>query len=415
MDETAFPILLVDLARRKGALNEDELALLWPMVRKAAGSLLANGPVTRQDRWEEDPGYSPFTLAVEVAALLAIADMAELYEDPAAAKLLRQTADLWNSRIEDWTYVTGTDLAKQVGVEGYYVRIAPPEEAESGSPAQGFVPIKNRPPGESKAQVAHIVSPDALALVRFGLRHANDSRILNTIKVIDSLLKLEMPAGPIWRRYNEDGYGEHEDGSPFNGSGVGRPWPLMTGERAHYELAAGRTDSARRLLAAFQAFANAGGLLPEQTWDGADLPERELFFGQPSGSAMPLVWAHAEYLKLCRSLAEGRVFDMPPQTAKRYLRESKPCNDVIWAFNHKIRKISQGNTLRIFLPSQARVRWSADEWATEKELESRDSTLGIHVVDLPTRQLSAGRYIRFNFYWFAEKRWVEDEYAVEIA
>lgn len=196
---------------------------------------------------------------------------------------------------------------------------------------------------------------------------------------------------------------------------MGRPWPLMTGERAHYELAAGRTDSARRLLAAFQAFANAGGLLPEQTWDGADLPERELFFGQPSGSAMPLVWAHAEYLKLCRSLAEGRVFDMPPQTAKRYLRESKPCNDVIWAFNHKIRKISQGNTLRIFLPSQARVRWSADEWATEKELESRDSTLGIHVVDLPTRQLSAGRYIRFNFYWFAEKRWVEDEYAVEIA
>ena len=123
-------------------------------MRKAAGFLLANGPVTLQDRWEEDPGYSPFTLAVEVAALLAAAELAELHKEPSAADLLRETADLWNAHIEDWTYVTGTDLAKQVGVDGYYVRIAPPEESESSSPASGFVPIKNRPPGESNAPAA---------------------------------------------------------------------------------------------------------------------------------------------------------------------------------------------------------------------------------------------------------------------
>ena len=82
MDETAFPILLVDLAHRKGALDDDALARFWPMVRKAAGFLLANGPVTPQDRWEEDPGYSPFTLAVEVAALLAAADLADMQNDP---------------------------------------------------------------------------------------------------------------------------------------------------------------------------------------------------------------------------------------------------------------------------------------------------------------------------------------------
>ena len=414
MDETAFPILLIDLACRKGALKENEVARLWPMVRKAAGFLLANGPVTPQDRWEEDPGYSPFTLAVEIAALLAAADLADSQNDPPAAQLLRETADLWNAHIEAWTYVTDTDLAKQVGVDGYYVRIAPPEETESSSPASGFVPIKNRPPGESDAPAANIVSPDALALVRFGLRAADDPRIINTVKVIDALLKTDMPPGPIWRRYNEDGYGEHEDGSPFDGNGIGRCWPLLTGERAHYELAAGRSDSAHGLLTALQAFANDDGLLPEQIWDGQDIPERELFLGRPSGSAMPLVWAHAEYLKLCRSLADGCVFDMPPQTAKRYSSAEKPSDYTIWAFNHKIRKIAHGNTLRLFLPAPARVRWSVDDWTTEKKHDTHDSTLGVHVVDLPTRRLKTGRTIRFTIYWLAEDRWEGTDYAVEI-
>ena len=414
MDETAFPILLVDLARRENALNGDEVERLWPMVRKAAGFLLANGPVTPQDRWEEDPGYSPFTLAVEIAALLAAADLADLQNDASAAQLLRETADLWNAHVESWTYVTGTDLAKQVGVEGYYVRIAPPEETESSSPATGFVPIKNRPPGESDAPAANIVSPDALALVRFGLRAANDPRILNTVKVIDALLKTDVPAGPIWRRYNEDGYGEHQDGSPFDGSGVGRCWPLLTGERAHYELAAGRSEAARSLLVALQTFANPGGLLPEQIWDRDDIPERELFYGKPSGSAMPLVWAHAEYLKLCRSLANGRVFDMPPQTAKRYSLIERPSEYTIWAFNHKVRKMVHGNTLRLFLPAPARVRWSTDDWTTEKEHNTRDSTLGVHVVDLPTRRLKTGTTIHFAIYWLDEEHWEGTDYAVEI-
>ena len=415
MDETAFPILLVDLAYRKGALDDGELVRLWPMLRQAAGFLLTNGPVTPQDRWEEDPGYSPFTLAVEIAALLAAADLADLQGDQPAAKLLRETADMWNAHIEAWTYVTGTDLAQQVGVDGYYVRIAPPEVTGSSSPAQGFVPIKNRPPGDSDAPAANIISPDALALVRFGLRAADDPRILNTVKVIDALLKTDMPAGPIWRRYNEDGYGEHEDGEPFNGSGVGRPWPLLTGERAHYELAAGRPDSAKSLLAALQAFANPGGLLPEQTWDGKDIPERELFFGKPSGSAMPLVWAHAEYLKLCRSLADSRVFDMPPQTTKRYSLAEKSSIYTAWAFNHKTRKMVYGNMLRLFLSAPARVRWSTDKWVTEKEHKTHDSSLGVHIVDLPTRRLKAGTTISFTIYWLDDERWDGMDYTVSVA
>ncbi len=238
MDECAFPILLVDLAGREAALPDAELEGLWPMVERAAGFVVRNGPVTGQDRWEEDGGYSPFTLAVEIAALLAAADLAEQIAAPGQASYLRETADIWNGLIEHWIYATDTSLAKELGVDGYYVRIAPPETADAASPLDGFVPIKNRPPQASGQPASLMVSPDALALVRFGLRAPGDPRIRNTVRVIDALLKVDLPAGPCWRRYNGDGYGEHEDGRAFDGTGVGRPWPLLTGERAHYELAA---------------------------------------------------------------------------------------------------------------------------------------------------------------------------------
>jgi glucoamylase len=112
-----------------------------------------------------------------------------------------------------------TPLARQLDIPGYYIRIAPPERADAASPLDGFVPIKNRPPDGSREHAAHIVSPDALALVRFGLRAPDDPRILATIRAIAALLKVEFSTGPCWHRYNGDGYGEHADGSPFDGIG----------------------------------------------------------------------------------------------------------------------------------------------------------------------------------------------------
>ena len=149
LDETAFPILLVDLARREKTLSHDEVNRYWPMARRAAGYLVRNGPVTQEDRWEEDPGYSPFTLAVEVAALLAAADLAAENDESQIAAYLQETADAWNANIERWTYATGTDIAQRAGVDGYYVRIAPPEVADSASPLTDFVPIKTQPPRQS--------------------------------------------------------------------------------------------------------------------------------------------------------------------------------------------------------------------------------------------------------------------------
>jgi glucoamylase len=407
MDEAALPILLVDLLRREGALSEGQLSEFWPMVRRAAGFVLCNGPVTQQDRWEEDPGYSPFTLAAEIAALLVAAELAEIHGEPAQAVLFRETADSWNANIERWIYEVGGPLARKLNIDGYYVRIAPPDEAEPdcASPLQGYVPIKNRPPADTLEPAASIVSPDALALVRFGLRAPDDPRILSTVKAIDALLKVELPQGPSWHRYNDDGYGEHEDGSPFDGTGTGRAWPLLTGERAHYELAAGRRAAADALLHNMEKSADESGLIPEQVWEAPDITPLELFFGRPSGSARPLVWAHAEYLKLRRSLRDGKVFDQPPQTYQRYVVEKQPCTIFIWSFNHKVRTMPPGKRLRLQVLAPATVHWSTDAWHTAQDTGSRDTGVGLYFVDLPTEKLSAGTHVLFTFFWTEDERW----------
>jgi glucoamylase len=411
MDETGFPILLADALRRERALGD---LRPWPMVRRAASYLVRNGPVTAEDRWEEDSGYSPFTLAVEVAGVLAAADFADEAGEPRTAAYLRETADGWNDAIERWTYVTGSPLARAVGVEGYYASIAPPEVAEGASPAEGFVPIKNRPAGEARVAYSALVSPDALALVRFGLRAADDPRVVNTVRVIDAVLRTETATGPVWHRYNGDGYGERDGGAPFDGTGRGRGWPLLAGERAHYELAAGNVDEAGRLLRVLRLQASDGGLLPEQVWDAPDVAGRELFNGRPSGAAMPLVWAHAECVKLARSLRDGCVFDTPPQTVRRYRRERRTSSYAAWRFNNKLRAVAPGATLRVETLAPARVRWSDDEWRTVRDAESVDSGLGVWYADLPIASLSAGATVRFTFFWPEVGHWEGVNFVVTV-
>ena len=415
MDETSLPILLVDCFRREVPTELGDLARWWPLVHKAASFIVQNGPVTQQDRWEEDAGYSPFTLAAEIAALLAAADIAELVGESAIADFLRQTSDTWNECLERWTYATGNDLCQQLAVHGYYVRIAPPDAAEGvSSPLQGFVPIKNRPPSESQALATHLISPDALALVRFGLRAADDPRILDTIKVVDALLKAKLPQGPVWYRYNDDGYGEHADGSPFDGTGIGRPWPLLAGERAHYELAAGNRSGAEALLQTIEESTDESGLLPEQVWDSDDIPALELFRGKSTGSARPLVWAHAEYIKLRRSLRDGRIFDQPPQTVQRYQVEKRNSEFFGWRFNNKTRTLPRSKNLRIILLTPGRVHWSDDGWRTTHDSNSWDSGLGVHAVDLPTDKLPSGREVVFTFYWPGEQRWEGVDHSIVV-
>jgi glucoamylase len=301
-----------------------------------------------------------------------------------------------------------------VGVEGYYVRIGPPEVGEAASPLFGFVPIKNRHSGYSLAPASHMISPDALALVRFGLRSADDPRIVNTVKVIDTLLKIETPYGPAWHRFSGDAYGEYGDGAPYDGKGIGRAWPLLTGERAHYELAAGRHDVAEKLLQTLEAFSNEGGLISEQIWDGPDIPERELFFGRPSGSAMPLIWAHAEYVKLCRSLQEGRIFDMPPQPVQRYLVQNTGSPHGLWSIGNKRRTVAVGRILRLEVFTPAVVHWSIDGWQAIHDTKTRDTGLGLYIADLPTDRLPAGTEVLFTFFWPEADRWEGVDFKVTL-
>ncbi len=414
LDETAFVILLVELARREKALEPREVEKLWPMVYQAARFLVRNGPVTPMDRWEEGPGYYASTLAVTIAALLAAADLAEVCQRQEIAAYLRETADAWNEAIDRLIYVTGTDLAHQIGVEGYYVRLALPDQLEHPDPAHGTVNLKNHPAGQREIAAADLVSPDALHLVRYGLRAPDDPRILNTIRVLDQTLKQQFPGGPCWHRYTKDGYGEHADGSPFDGTGVGRAWPLLTAERAHYELQAGRLEEAKRLLEAMESFASDSGLFPEQIWDAESLPEHNLFYGKPTGSACPLVWAHAEYLKLRRSLHEGKVFDQPEQAVRRYLVEKRTSPHVFWRLRQQCRYLPEGKVLRVEVGLPAVVSWSSDGGHTTHEVRTRDTELGLHLADLATSGLSAGDQVVFTFRWLEEGQEEGRDFEVQV-
>lgn len=413
IDETGFPILLFDMLRRAGVIEPAHADRYTRMIETAAGYIIRNGPVTQEDRWEEDSGYSPFTIAVEIAALLGAADALEVAGKRATAGYLRETADYWNEQIESWTFATDTEMSRKLGISGYYMRIGY-SEGDAISRSHGFIPIRNRSDASASVEAGLLISPDALALVRFGLRAANDPRILDTITAIDSLLKRELPAGPYWYRYNDDGYGEHIDGVPFDGSGVGRLWPLLTGERAHYELAAGRPAEAKRLLATMEASASSGGLLPEQIWDKYDIPERELFLGRPSGSAMPLVWAHAEHIKLLRSLKDGVVFDMPPQPFDRYVKNSAPAAPVVWRMTSKVLKIAVGRKLRLEFLEPMTVRWSADKWVTIQDADAVTSGLSTYICDLPTENLVNGSCVVFTFYRPQQDKWFGTNFRVAV-
>ena len=223
------------------------------------------------------------------------------------------------------------------------------------------------------------------------------------------------PFGPAWHRYNGDVYGEYADGSPYDGGGIGRLWPLFTGERGHYELAAGNTDVARQMLAVMERFTGDVGLIPEQVWDADDVPARELFFGRPSGSAMPLVWAHAEHIRLTRSLTDGRVFDLPAVTATRYGgRTTFTVPRVCWRFTGQATHIPSGKSLRLEVLAAARVRWSFDHWQTARETETTATGLGIYFCDLPCEPLTPGQSVCFTFYWREANRWEGVNFEIPI-
>ena len=404
LDEAAFPILLASALRESGALNDIPVK---DAITRAVGFIAREGPATRQDRWEEDAGVNTFTLAVAIAALIE----ASAFLDGEARDFALRLADCWNAHLEEWAFVRDTPLARQLGVSGYYIRTAPPDVLTRDLISFESVPTKNLAVDPGLPADARIAT-DFLQLVRYGLRRADDPGILDTVTVVDHLLKTDTPSGPVWHRYNDDGYGEHDDGSAFDGTGRGRGWPLLTGERGHYALAAG--DDVFPYLEAMLAMGSPLGLIPEQVWDSAPIPKQGLTLGKPSGSAMPLVWAHSEFIKLCYGHLLGFPVDRPAATWRRYGGVRPTIDYDIWGPTYRPRRIQAGNALCVALTAPARVHWGINAWNAVADIETRDTGLGVHVADLPVTRLTAGETIQFTFRWRETETWEGVDYEVRV-
>lgn len=413
MDEIALPIVLVDKCVHNKQISPERFKRYWPGLKKAISFLAINGPSTQQDRWEEEQGLTAFTLAAEVTAMLSAAHLAELDGDKILAKYCRERADYWNDKIENWTYITDTPICKEIGVDGYYMRINNTQEPAE-SVKNNIITIKNRNSENGKMHLWELICVDALALVRFGLRAADDPKILNTIKVIDAKLKVNTPNGSCWHRYTNDGYGEDKYGNPYNndGNGIGRAWPLLACERAHYEIAAGNLEYAKEILKSVEKFAN-NGLISEQIWDTDDIPEKGLFFGKHSGSAMPLVWAHSEYIKLCCSLKEKKIFDRSDHNVERYIKSKVVSLFEVWRFSWPCTNIPKGKNLRIEVFESAVVHWTTDNWQTSFDTETTDTKIGIHLADINLKDFSSEEII-FTFLWKKDNRWENKNYSIPI-
>jgi glucoamylase len=417
LDEVAFPIMLAWRLWKKGGLGNFDV---FPFVERAAAFLVRYAPVTQQERWEENAGYSPSTLAAVISGLICAADLARAHGSNELASFLEVYADWIEAHLDEWT--TTTEGVLHPDIKYHYMRIRPPAPGEpfhNPDIPPGCIHISNRGPGEqSDYEARKVIDGGFLELVRYGVRRADDPLITDSLKVIDHTLKVETPYGECWRRYNHDGYGQKKDGGPYDGWGQGRAWPLLTGERAHYELAAGKKFD--HLITAIERFSSIGGMLPEQIWDQADIPAYHLFLGRSAGSAQPLVWAHSEYLKLLRSVADGRVFDRISVVEDRYAvppgQRTFTNHIEIYSLARHISAIPAGYTLRIVNAEFFRVVYTFDDWATTLHLDSRTVGYPGSFADISTTTNQTGKII-FTLNWpghDGQERWLGKNFEVII-
>ena len=406
LDEAAFPVLLASQLAQSDGLGGIAIAT---MVRRALAFIALHGPATDQDRWEETPGVNAFTLAASIAALVCGAEL--VGEDTGD---ILQLADDWNARIEDWCTGRDGSLATRFGVDRYYLRAVSPRIFQDAAASRDPVPLRNQQ-GDVWVAADTLVATDFLQLVRFGLRRADDPAVTATLTLVDAMLRGETPMGAGWYRYNGDGYGEREDGGPFNGAGRGRLWPLLSGERGHYELAAGRDAAAQTMLRAMMAMSGRCGLIPEQVWDAAPIPAKGLFPGRPSGSAMPLVWAHAEFIKLAASLRVGHPVDRPEPVWLRYGGMRPASHRAHWSRRAPVGWIRAGQTLRMIFDAPTLVHWGIDGWGHPQDTVTAPGMLGLHTADLPSEQLDAGQRVVFSVQDLHSGTWTDRDQAVAIA
>lgn len=297
MEQQAYPIMLA------WKLEITDSTDYTQHIKPAADYIVAHGPMTPLDRWGENGGYSPATLAAEISGLVCAADIASINNDINSQKRYLATADNYESNLIKWTYTTTGKL----GNGHYFVRLSP-----NGNPNNSdTITLANH--GGSYNQ-RDIVDTSFLELVRQGILPANSPYITSSLQVVDSTLNQSIKGNQYWYRYNHDGYGEHQDGGDFDDAGIGRLWPLLTGERGIYTIAAGGT--ADSYLSAMLASANSSGLMPQQIWDSA--APKGYLPGTPTKSMNPDNWTMGEFITLLFSASEHKITDIIPITYERY-------------------------------------------------------------------------------------------------
>lgn len=305
LDEVAYPLIL---AYQLGRTDKETWAR---HVKPAADFIMKHGPRTPQERWEEEEGFSPSTIAAEIAGLVCAAEIARRNDDERAAQTYLARADEWARKVDGWTATTNGVYEDK----NYYLRIT-----DDDDPNDGALLEINSNGGTYDERL--ILDAGFLELVRLGIKRADDPLIIKSLKMVDRVLKVNTPNGAAWYRYNLDAYGERLDGGRYDAkAGRGRLWTLLTGERGQYELALGRKALARRRLVAMMGFANEGGMIPEQVWDRRDGPGSKFRFGEGTGSATPLAWSTAQFIRLVINLEEGRNLETPDIVAARYIRQ----------------------------------------------------------------------------------------------
>ncbi|MEU6174181.1 glycoside hydrolase family 15 protein [Streptantibioticus parmotrematis] len=298
-DQVAFPIVLAYQLGRSDAAT-------WSKVQLLADYLVANGPATGEERWEENGGYSPSTMAAEVAGLVCAANIATANGATAKATTYLAKADSIQAAVDTDTYTTTGSLAGG----SYYVRITP-----NGNPNNGdTVNIAN---GGGSYDERSIVDAGFLEVSRLGVKPADSSQITNSLAAVDATIKTTIPGeGTYWGRYNHDGYGETSTGGDYTGQGIGRVWPVLSGERGEYDVQTGDTTDAKSMLSSMADAANDGYQISEQIWPTVSADG--FTQGKPDNSATPLMWAMAQYVRLAIDISAGRTVETPAIVAQRY-------------------------------------------------------------------------------------------------
>jgi glucoamylase len=326
MDEVAYPLVL---AYQLGRTDNETYV---KHVRPAADFIVRRGPFTPQERWEEKSGYSPSTIAAEIAGLVCASEIARRNDDGASSAIYAAAADDFARNVEQWTATT----TGVYGDRNYYLRLTFDDDPNDGEPFN----VGN---GGGMFDEREIVDAGFLELVRLGIKSPQDPLVAKSVAVVDGVIKVDTPNGADWYRYNHDGYGEMDDGRPWNFdgkyTGKGRLWALLAGERGEYELARGEKSAAARRLDAMLGFANDGLMMPEQVWDRPESPRPDLKFGEGTGSATPLAWASAQFVRLASNLQQGRNLDTPDIVAARYANSSSPPPRANADFNFPAREI----------------------------------------------------------------------------